>query len=157
MPVPVQSAFDRLTQLEKFEAGAPATDGQIAHVEKRLGIVLPPSYRSFLRRFGHASWFGGAVYGVYNPAPGVVDEKFDYCTIRETLRARKKEHSAGFAPLPKGGNIVASYDGGGYFFLYGANVARPGQVVLLANDDKGREAQAWPTLEAWLEWLMPER
>lgn len=139
--------FDVMRGKENFTRGERgATDEEIGQFAAKLGVELPDSYVTFLREFGYAWWFGGAVYGISD------DEDFDALTY--TLEAREEELPADFEPLPRDGVIIESYGGGGHYFLYAKDSPQGGAVALLLDETYGRPDSVWESFEDFLRFLL---
>src|SRR5262249_2800700 len=142
----LRELVDALGRKEAFASlGRGATNAEVAHVQSSLEILLPPCYAEFLRICGYASWFGHAVLGVSNDAT--------YDTVGYTQRIRDRKLPKGVARLPKNGNVVMKYGGGGQYFLYAADTLRAGEVVLFTDEMGGAEddAESWKSFEEFLE------
>ena len=127
----IDTLLDRLALAPEFEGGSPASPEQIAAIESALRVSLSPSYERFLTRFGFAIWDGNALFGVYelgNRFP----KSFDFDTCRQTTRARNESLPGGVMRIPDEGNVVKRYEGGGWYILFSADSARPGQVRSLS-------------------------
>jgi hypothetical protein len=119
-----------------------ATDEEISALEQSLACALPASYKHFLKVCGYAEWFGHVVYGI---APD------DHCsTEKKTLLIRERVPK-GFRAAPRNGNVVASYGGGGFYFLHAEGAERPGAVSLHTDEDAWEEVDSWPTFTAFLK------
>ncbi|MFF3645366.1 SMI1/KNR4 family protein [Streptomyces sp. NPDC002564] len=96
------------------------SDDDIAEAERRLGVVLPASYKLFLRELGDCDVAGDEFYGI------VLREGQMLGAVTETLDLRD---SAGLAP-----QLVAFRpDGmGGYFVLDTSRVGPDGEAPVYA-------------------------
>jgi len=134
-----------LSKKEAFEClqgGVPAA--AIATYEQQLGLTFPDNYRWFLSTFGYVSWFGHSILG-YSPHDP------DYDTLVATKRSRATKLPKGFLPLPRNGNIVMRYGGGGDYVLFSKGGELEGQVVLYTDEYGGRPTDSWSSFEAFVE------
>jgi hypothetical protein len=148
----IEDVLDRLTKLKRFKCGSPATGVEIAELERRLGIQLPVDYVKLLRKFGFVRWFGQAIFGIHQ----IEAEKaagFDLDAVSQTPRARNEHTSLCFRELPAKLIAIKKYDAGGWYFMFGAESSRHGQVALFEHESSGKEAQPWASLEDFLIWL----
>jgi hypothetical protein len=149
----VEQNLDRLKGLENFTAGIPATDSQIAGIERELNVVLPEGYRAFLRRYGFAIWFPDSINGVFERD----EERFpgyDFDVVRETKEVRRRKLPRKAAPFPNDAVVLADDQSGGYFVLFSMNSATPGRVVWYDYDAFGGPSDKWKSFEAYLDWLV---
>jgi hypothetical protein len=139
--------FQKIASKEEFACLAEGVSiSEIDALEAKLGVVFPDDYRRFLKRFGHASWFGHALVGI-SPTD------LDYDTESRTFRMRHAKIPQGFHPVPLEGNIVKKYDGGGYYFLYSATSPKAGRVVLFTDDEAGGPSEEWHSFTDFLEYV----
>ena len=59
-----------LAHKDKFEPGTPASENNIVEAEKTLGLSFSQEYRTYLEKYGSASFFGHILTGI-SPFPGV--------------------------------------------------------------------------------------
>ena len=53
---------------EYFHSGSEIPEAMIIKAEDALNVVLPPSYRNFIKKYGTAQFFGSEYYGISNAA-----------------------------------------------------------------------------------------
>ena len=149
----IGDVLGRLPALKKFSAGSPATDAEIADIERQLGVRLPAQYIDLLRQFGFVWWFGHAVYGIHrNDAEKAAG--YDLDVVTQTQRARNERISPECQDIPTDVAVIGRYDAGGWYLLFAADSPRAGQVALFDHEVNGAEAQSWKSLEEFLLWLI---
>jgi hypothetical protein len=56
--------LNRILLMPQLEIGEGSTPEIISDYETKLGLRFPDDYKSFLLRFGYASWFGNRITGI---------------------------------------------------------------------------------------------
>ena len=138
--------FEEIKKQENFTCGNGATKEEIDDFEKRLGITLPVSYKTFLETFGFALWFGHSIFGLSK------DEEEN--ALIHTLEAREDKLLEDARPLPLEAVILESYGGGGYYFLYCHPSPRAGEVILIMDETFWNEVESWQTFEDFIVYLL---
>ena len=74
MRVPgLEEVLRRLPDTKGARLGRGVEEPELADTERRLGVTLPPGYRSFLRRIGWATVDRVAVFGLGDDVPADLD------------------------------------------------------------------------------------
>jgi hypothetical protein len=149
--------FDRLTTLPKFQADRPAEEPEIRRIEAELGVALPQQYVEFLRRFGHARWFGQIIFGIrrIDPVSGRPTTIIPDC-VSHTKLERNPSNPLGTAHLPSGHVVIATDGGGGNYVLFTAGSPYEGQVHYYNLEDQAEPHQVWGTFQDYLEAQIEE-
>jgi hypothetical protein len=147
----LENIFKRMTALENFASGVPATDNDISAMECTIGVVFPEAYKAFLAKFGFANWFGGSIFG-FDPIGATKHLGYDYDAVRSTLNARSAKPFADFSRVLSQSVVLARYSAGGYFVL--ENVSNgSSRVILLDMDTPGRH-KTWESFRQFLEYML---
>jgi len=94
----------------------------ISDAERALGVEFPPTYRSFVRRFGAGDLFGEEIYGV-------IDGDFDRPAVPNgTWITHKRREESG---LPEGMIVVAALGEGSDVVLDTAARGQDGEAPVL--------------------------
>jgi len=113
-----------------FNSG-PVNDTSIADAESKLGLLFPPSYRTFLRRYGASFGQGFEMYGL--PPESSADKAPQWSNVvKTTLRLRPDS-------LPQD-SVEISHDGveHGYFLRCSRTDTRyEGPVIEWGPDNNG--------------------
>ena len=128
---------------ESFEVGEQIDPDAVNQIESTLGIVLAPTYRSFVIQAGWVSWFGHEIFGVS------FDKSQDTVSRTSSMRHLLEQFSLA---MPAKGNIVAEIFGGGFCFLHSLTSNRAGQISAHAPDEGYKEVQYWKSLEDFFEY-----
>jgi cell wall assembly regulator SMI1 len=122
--------------------GSDVGDEQIQQCEARLGVVLPESYRRFLREFTYAHW-PDTIYGI---SPGLLPG-LDLVQKTEKLR-----HS-GRPNLPQY-LVPFSPDGWGNHYCLDTSQLRQGECpVVFWNHERDQDQQPQQTQATFVDWL----
>ena len=105
--------MQKLQKMKNIEFGIPANDEQIQKYEKRLAVCFPEDYKTFLRKYGYAQWFGHFICGISE------DEEYD--VYDATIYERENSYGTNF---PK---LAVSLDTD--FVLFCEPSAKAGQVL----------------------------
>jgi hypothetical protein len=84
----------RIREAGEGRHGQGIGDRQVAEVERKLGVTLPPGYRSFLREFGWLSAAGTEVFGLGEDVPSSLDLR---AVAEEAHRVGLPPHAVPFA------------------------------------------------------------
>src|SRR5262245_1182045 len=129
------------------DLGRGATPTEIDGLERRLGVTLPDSYRTFLERCGHASWEGGQIGGIGN----VIN---DCETATLSARSERWREQYGFKSVPINA-IWVGQKGNGRCLLFCKGAPRHGEVTCLEDDyERGSEVEYWKSFEDFCEWAL---
>jgi hypothetical protein len=86
MRVPgLEEVVRRLREIHGARFGQGAEEREVADAERRLGLVLPPGYRSFLLQIGWATEGRIAVFGLGEQVPADLDLNTVALALRRTL------------------------------------------------------------------------
>ncbi len=123
-------------------------EAAVQEVEHRLGVDLPTQYRTFLKELGYAIWDGRVINGIGGPD--------GYCNlVKSTLESRDASHlPPEFVRVPHAGVVLATYAGGGDYFLHDESSDTPGKVSLFLDENAGAEEKSWNTFLEFLEDLV---
>jgi hypothetical protein len=129
-----RSKGNELTEDRLPRAFAPATEGQIAHEEARLGVRLPPSLRSF---YLHSNGYGSPSHFIHAVRP------VEQIGWMRAVVPRLYEVNLEF-DLPVARCLVVSGDGDASWWLLD-----PGQVDARGEWRTGR----WTSCKPGMSWL----
>jgi SMI1-KNR4 cell-wall len=74
MRVPgLEEVLRRLPDIKGARLGRGVEEAELADTERRLGVTLPPGYRSFLKQIGWATIARVAVFGLGDDVPADLD------------------------------------------------------------------------------------
>lgn len=139
----IAKLLDTIQSKHGFKHGSPQTDEQIAAAEKTIGLTFPEQYKHFLRRFGHADWDEGYIFGLSE------DQYLDI--VHRTNQARTEALPVDFSEFPKDAIPVEDYGGGGYYMLFCNESPRANQVGLFITETMNFEAQTYSSFEEYLK------
>jgi hypothetical protein len=153
----LQETFARLTTLDMFEAGKPASKEEIQQIETELGVVLPEQYVEFLKQFGSTRSFGWQIYGTrpVGRATGRPTTLIQDC-IKITKDERRPDNPLGTASLPPAHIVISTDGGGGNFVLFGVGAPHEGEVHYYNFEDMAEPIQVWKTFQDYLEHRIEE-
>lgn len=153
----LEETFTRLTTLDMFEAGSPASMEEIRRVEAELGLALPAQYVGFLKRFGSARSFGWQVFGtrpILTAASRPTTWTKDCVEITKTEKSSGSSRGTDFLPPA---HVVISTDGaGGYVVLFGTGAPHEGEVHYYNLEDQTQPIRVWKTFQDYLESRIAE-
>lgn len=129
-----------ITRFEDFTQGVPASDESINRAERSLGVVFPPEYVDFLKKFGFAGWFGHAISGIVENSDDEMAEFFD--VVANTQGALNRELPANYKQVPAKSIVLEGYDGGGLYLLC-CNESDYGKVFLVTHASKYDVEKEW--------------
>jgi SMI1-KNR4 cell-wall len=139
MRVPsVEEALRRLREAEGARLGKGASEREIAEAERRLGLTLPPGYRTFLRKVGWARLDGAALFGLGDGIPPDLD-----------LLAAAAERAEGVArnllPFARDDTGTIHYLDAAHSGPYESPVyrCRPGASAAEALENVGHDFASW--------------
>jgi len=141
-----ENKLNKFQHKEAFECYGSLNDEKILLMQKDLGIQFSDSYIFFLKKYGYVEWFGHTILGYSD------DE--DYNTVSYTKELRNGDLPNDFVKIPDDGCVLESYGGGGHYFLFSQESSRKGQVVLFLDELFGKEAQAWESFEAFIDYML---
>jgi hypothetical protein len=138
----------RLRSFRGAEFGKGATPREIDLAARRLGVVFPRNYRTFLELFGWASIGGLELYGLGEDVPAHLNLVEVTLSERTGMRPRMPHH---LVPLAN--------DGGNHYCL-GADACEERERPVVFWDHALREGQdpalVGRSLEAWLSAELDE-
>jgi len=97
-----------------------------------------------LETVGYIRWFGESILGVA--------ENEHYDTLSNTLSLRSEQRPSDFLTVPRDGNVIQNYAGGGYYFLFSKASKRSGEVALFTDELFGNEEQSWSSFAEFLNY-----
>jgi len=128
--------------------GRPVLGAEIEKAERALGTHFPAEYRDLVQSVGFVEWDSNVIVGVAD------DPEMDTALLtRQLSDLFESVKRPGASRIPSEGNVIMEYGGGGYYFLYGTESNRSGEVILFAVDE-GEEVESWSTFSAFLNSLM---
>jgi hypothetical protein len=153
----LQETFERLTTLEMFESGRPASPEEIQQIEAELRVALPEQYAEFLKRFGYAGSFGWEVFGTrpIDPATERPSTVTSDC-IKATKEEKNPENPLGTSSLPPAHVVISQDGGGGNVVLFGVGAPHEGEVHYYNLEDQTEPIQVWQTFQDYLERRIEE-
>ena len=141
----IDECIQKLRTLDDFTFGQPAKDDELENIENTLKNKLPFELKILIRNLGFASWLGGEIYGI--------SENSFYNIIDQTIDARTYQTPTDFASFPNNTFVLSQYGGGGYYLIFGEEVERPGEVILILSETYYEEEETWPSLSHFLEYM----
>lgn len=126
------------------ESGKGARPEEIQQAERELGVVLPASYRAFLREFGWGSVAHWEVHGLGADVPPHMN------FVRITLDERQEALPPALVPVLN--------DGGGGLHCLDTSLLADGECPVVFWDHEQGEAQVPnPEAESFSTWLSERR
>ena len=148
----LRETFARLSSLDTFEAGVPASSEEIDRIQAELGLVLPDQYVDFLRQFGSIRSFGWQVYGTRPPSRGLGrPTTLTRDCVELTKEQRRRDNPLGTASLPPGHVVISQDGGGGNIVLFGVGAPHEGEVHHYNFEDMAEPIRVWRTFQDYLE------
>jgi len=144
----IEDLVEELRSRRNFFCNPDGADEEaIKRIEEGLSVVLPDSYRRFVRLCGFAMWFGHRLCGV--SALKECDVSF------QTTKAREFQvPDSSFQRVPQDGLVIEPYGGGGWYFLFSMDSGRSGQVALFTHGALGHEVQSWNSFEDFVRYKL---
>jgi hypothetical protein len=125
------------------------SEADIEHIERTLDCKLPKDYKTFLREYGYACWFGRRIYGI-PPVEGADIESYNDSVIDNTLYLRGFDNADLQASLGKSA-VIGRDEMGGYFVMDSANVDGQSQIRWIDHETDFSTVEAWPSFTAYVE------
>ncbi|CAN5188243.1 hypothetical protein BH11PLA2_BH11PLA2_39480 [soil metagenome] len=125
------------------------TSEDISYIEKSLGIRLPDDYKTFLKTYGFAAWFGHTILGI-PPVEEADVNSYNFSVIDNTKLVQIRNEPNVIENLLD--SIVIGHDQmGGFYLLDPADADGVSTVRHIEHEEDFQTDETWPSFLAYLE------